>query len=709
MIRQYELVEAVKAYDPQADEDLLNRAYIFAMKTHGSQARASGDPYFVHPLEVAGILVKMRLDVATIATALLHDTVEDTSVTLENIEALFGKEIAFLVDGVTKLSQINFQSDKTKQAENFRKLLVAMSSDIRVLLIKLADRLHNMRTLQFIEPETKRLRIAKETMEIYAPLAERIGLHTVKDELEDISFSYLHPDAYDSITTRLEFLRAKGTNLIDPIIAELNQTLKENGIKAYVAGREKMPYSIWRKMQQKNIPFESLSDIIAFRIVVESHQDCYRALGIIHSAYSVVPGRFKDYISTPKQNNYQSIHTTVIGPSQHRIEIQIRTKEMEEVGELGVAAHWQYKQGASHDGQQYRWLRSLLDILDHAEGPEEFLEHTKLEMFQDQVFCFTPKGDLITLPRGATVLDFAYAVHSSVGDHCTGVRINGRMMPLRTALENGDQVEVITSKTQHPSPTWERFVVTGKARACIRRFIRQQMYQQFIEEGKEIVQKSFEKEKIKVDEKLMEKALEPLGAKSLDDLYAYLGEGLKSPNDLIRALYPDHKTTPSSKKKPAKSTAPLRKQGEENLILGLPPRLPIYFAGCCHPIPGDPIIGIIMTGRGVTIHTSLCKSLDRFMDSPKRWIDVSWNEDKQEERHHTARISVVLDNQAGSIAAITALVAKQNGTVIDITPKSTTQEFYEVSLDVMVGNLDQLKNIIASLRMSPRVISVERT
>lgn len=709
MIRQYELVEAVKAYDPQADEDLLNRAYIFAMKTHGTQARASGDPYFTHPLEVAGILVKMKLDVATIVTALLHDTVEDTNVTLDNIETLFGKEIAFLVDGVTKLSQINFQSDKTKQAENFRKLLVAMSSDIRVLLIKLADRLHNMRTLRFVEPETKRLRIAKETMEIYAPLAERIGLHTVKDELEDISFSYLHPDAYDSITTRLEFLRVKGTNLIDPIISELNQTLKDNGIKAFVAGREKMPYSIWRKMQQKNIPFESLSDIIAFRIIVESTQDCYRALGIIHSAYSVVPGRFKDYISTPKQNNYQSIHTTVIGPSQHRIEIQIRTKEMEEVGELGVAAHWQYKQGVSRDGQQYRWLRSLLDILDHAEGPEEFLEHTKLEMFQDQVFCFTPKGDLITLPRGATVLDFAYAVHSSVGDHCTGVRINGRIMPLRTELENGDQVEVITSKTQHPSPTWERFVVTGKARACIRRFVRQQMYQEFIDEGKTLIQKSFEKAKLTVDEKLFEKALEPLGAKSLDDLYAYVGEGLKSPHDLIRALFPHHKTILSAKKKPTKSAPLPKKSPEENLILGLPPRLPIYFAGCCHPVPGDSIVGIIMTGRGVTIHTSLCKTLDRFIDTPKRWIDVSWNEEKQEERNHTARISVVLDQQAGSIAAITALVAKQNGTVIDTTPKSASQEFQEVILDVMVANLDQLKNIIASLRMSPRVISVERT
>ncbi len=708
MVRQYELVEAVKAYDPHADEDLLNRAYIFAMKVHGPQKRASGEPFFTHPLEVAGILVDMHLDVATVVTALLHDTLEDTVATLEEIETLFGKEIAFLVDGVTKLSQIEFQSDKTKQAENFRKLLIAMSSDIRVLLIKLADRLHNMRTLHFVESEAKRLRIAQETMEIYAPLAERIGLHAVKDELQNLAFAQIHPDANESIIARLTFLREQGANFLDPIVGELKQTLEENGVKAFVAGREKTPYSIWRKMKQKNITFEQLSDIIAFRIVVDTVFDCYRALGVIHGTYPVVPGRFKDYISTPKQNNYQSIHTAVIGPNQHRIEIQIRTKDMDEVSELGVAAHWQYKQGVAHDGYQYRWLRGLLDILDNAEGPEEFLEHTKLEMFQDQVFCFTPKGDLITLPHGATSIDFAYAVHSSIGNHCASVRINGRMMPLRTELENGDQVEIITSKTQHPSPTWERFVVTGKARASIRRFVRQQMHQQFVESGKSILQKFFRQEHLHFDEKTIKKAIEPFGVKSTEDVYACVGEGLKTPTELIRILYPEHKAAPRTKGDHLKVEPPKKTKENVFAISGLIPDMPIHFAGCCHPVPGDHIVGIVMTGTGVTIHTSTCKTLDRFMDSPERWIDVNWSEDTQDVDHHAARISMVIVHQPGSIAAITTSIARQNANIFNLRFKNRTPEFYEISIDLDVQDLEHLKNIIAALRMSPRVISVER-
>ncbi|MBS0272166.1 MAG: bifunctional (p)ppGpp synthetase/guanosine-3',5'-bis(diphosphate) 3'-pyrophosphohydrolase [Proteobacteria bacterium] len=708
MIRQYELVEAVKAYDPNADEDLLNRAYVFAMKAHGTQKRASGDLYFTHPLEVAGILVEMRLDVASIVTALLHDTVEDTIATLEEIEKLFGKEVAFLVDGVTKLSQIEFQSDKAKQAENFRKLLIAMSSDIRVLLIKLTDRLHNMRTLHFIESTEKRLRVSQETMEIYAPLAERIGLHQVKDELQNLAFAQLHSDAYESIFSRLSFLREQGVDHLTPIIAELKQVLEENGIKAYVAGREKMPYSIWRKMQQKNITFEQLTDIIAFRILVDNPSDCYRALGVIHSTYPVVPGRFKDYISTPKQNNYQSIHTAVIGPHQHRIEIQIRTKEMEEIAELGVAAHWQYKQGISHDGHQYRWLRGLLDILETAEGPEEFLEHTKLEMFQDQVFCFTPKGDLITLPRGATSIDFAYAVHSSVGDHCTGVRINGRMMPLRTELENGDQVEIITSKTQHPSPTWERFVVTGKARASIRRFVRQQMHQQFVDLGKTLVQKALRHEHLDFNEKNLEAAVEVFGVKTLEDVYAYLGEGLKTTTELIRVVYPQHKSKPRVKKESAKSDVQKKQKEEVLAIAGLIPGMAVHYAGCCHPVPGDQIIGIVTTGKGVTIHTTDCEALDKFMDTPDRWIDVGWNAASQEKSQHVARISLVVIHQPGTIAAITAIIARENANIINFKIKNRTPEFYEMSIDLDVKNLDHLMSIIAALRMSQRVLSVER-
>jgi len=466
VIRQYELVEKVRAYDPAVDEDVLNRAYVFSMKMHGTQKRASGDPYFLHPLEVAGILTKYRLDAKTIATALLHDTVEDTLTTVDEIERVFGPEIGRLVDGVTKLSRLELQSDQTKQAENFRKLLLAMSEDIRVLLVKLADRLHNMRTIGFIPSVEKRQRIARETMEIYAPLAERIGMRQIQEELEDSAFAELNPEARASIVTRLGFLRERGGDVVARIVDRLRRVLAEERVEAAVSGREKTPYSIWRKMQRKNVGFEQLSDIMAFRVVVRTVPECYAALGVIHARYPLVPGRFKDYISTPKQNGYRSLHSGVIGPEQQRIEIQIRTAEMHDVAELGVAAHWSYKDGrpATAEGKSYRWLRELLELLEHAQDPQEFLEHTKLELFQDQVFCFTPKGALISLPRGGTIVDFAYAVHSEVGDHCVGGKVNGRMMPLRTQLANGDQVEVITSKAQTPSPLWERFVVTGKAR-----------------------------------------------------------------------------------------------------------------------------------------------------------------------------------------------------------------------------------------------------
>src|SRR5881227_2735790 len=486
MMRQFELVELVKSYDPNADEGLLNRAYVYSMKAHGSQLRASGDPYFSHPIQVAGLLAQMKLDSASIVTGLLHDTIEDTVATLEDIERQFGPEVGRLVDGVTKLSRIELQSDQTKQAENFRKLVLAMSEDIRVLLVKLADRLHNMQTLHFIPDEEKRRRIARETMDIYVPLAERIGMHRMKDQLEDLAFTELHPDARASIVARLGFLREQGGDIISRIVAEMTETLQDGGLTANISGREKSPYSIWRKMQRKNVSFEQLADVMAFRVLVDSVTDCYQALGIIHSAYPVVPGRFKDYISTPKPNNYRSLHTSVIGPERQRIEVQIRTRDMHEVAELGVAAHWIYKQGGGGrtDGRQYRWLRELLDILDHASGPEEFLEHTKLEMFQDQVFAFTPKGDLIALPRGATPVDFAYAVHSEIGDTCVGAKINGRLLPLRTRLQNGDQVDIVTSKAQTPSPTWERFVVTGKARARIRRFIRTQQRAQYLDLGR---------------------------------------------------------------------------------------------------------------------------------------------------------------------------------------------------------------------------------
>ncbi|HRJ12723.1 MAG TPA: bifunctional (p)ppGpp synthetase/guanosine-3',5'-bis(diphosphate) 3'-pyrophosphohydrolase, partial [Alphaproteobacteria bacterium] len=523
MIRQYELVELVRSYDPNTDEDALNKAYIYTVKMHGTQKRASGDPYFSHPVEVAGILAGMKLDWKTITAGLLHDTLEDTLATHEELEKQFGPDIVKLVEGVTKLSQLEVQGKAAKQGENFRKLVLAMSEDIRVLLIKLADRLHNMRTLHFIESPEKRQRIARETIELYAPLAERIGISQIKEELQDIAFSELYPDVKDSISARLESLRADGENLsiVDRVIAELKVKLNEGGLEnADVYGREKRPYSIWRKMERQHIGFEALADIVAFRILVDNIEECYRALGIIHGSYRAVPELFDDYISNPKPNGYRSLHTTVMGPENRRIEIQIRTHDMHNVNEMGVAAHWAYKQqqGMS-DGDQYRWLRQLLTILEQSQAPEEFLEHTKLELFQDQVFCFTPKGELVALPRGATPIDFAYAVHSDVGDSTVGAKVNGRMTPLNHVLRNGDQVEIVRSKKQTPSPTWERFVVTGKARAHIRKYLRMQQRTEYAALGKSMLQKVYDSEGATFTEKAVNGILKKFKTATDEDLY----------------------------------------------------------------------------------------------------------------------------------------------------------------------------------------------
>lgn len=710
MMRQFELVERVKAYDPLADEDAINRAYVFSMKAHGSQKRASGDPYFSHTVEVAGILAKMKLDAASIITGLLHDTVEDTLATNEDIEKLFGPDIGRLVDGVTKLSRLELQSDQTKQAENFRKLVLAMSEDIRVLLVKLADRLHNMRTLHFITDGDKRRRIARETMEIYAPLAERIGMNEMKDELEDLAFAELYPEARESLMTRLNFLREKGGDVVSRIIDELKATLKKAGIDAEVSGREKTTYSVWRKMQKKNVGFEQLSDVMAFRVVVTDVAQCYHALGIIHSRYHVVPGRFKDYISTPKPNNYRALHTGVIGPERQRIEIQIRTPEMHEVAELGVAAHWVYKEGAPNtEGRQYRWLRELLDILEHASDPQEFLEHTKLEMYQDQVFCFTPKGDLIELPRGSTAVDFAYAVHSEIGDTCVGAKINGRLVPLRTELANGDQVEVVTSKAQTPSPTWERFVVSAKAKARIRRYVRTQQRQQYLDLGKAILQKAFRQEGHDFAEKALDVALKQFKCATIEDLYVAVGEGLHTGREVVHAIFPPKPDARSSKVVALTPRAKTKKSSQNAVpIRGLIPGMAVHFAGCCHPLPGDRIVGIVMTGKGVTIHTIDCDTLDTYAETPDRWLDVSWSEEDETDHVHVGRISVTLGNEPGSLGSLTTVIGKSGGNITNLKITNRSVDFFELLVDIEVQNLRHLSNIIAALRATPVINSVER-
>jgi GTP pyrophosphokinase len=714
MMRQFELVERVKAYDPAADEDAINRAYVYAMKMHGSQTRASGDPYFSHPIEVAGILTNYKLDTASIVTALLHDIVEDTLGTLEDVQKLFGEEVARLVDGVTKLSKIQIQNIETKQAENFRKFLLAMSADIRVLVVKLADRLHNMRTLHFIKSPEKRRTIAVETMEIYAPLAERIGMQEVKTELEDLAFAEINPDARASILARLKFLELHGGDLVGKIMDELDQTIRKAGIQGYISGREKTAYSIWRKMQVKEVSFEQLADIMAFRIMLDSVEDCYRVLGIIHTAYRMVPGRFKDYISTPKRNGYRSIHTAVIGPQRQRIEIQIRTHAMHQVAELGVAAHWHYKesgditQAATTEGKQYAWLRELVEILEHAQNPQEFLEHTKLEMFQDQVFCFTPKGDLIALPRGATTVDFAYAVHSDVGDTCVGAKVNGRIAPLRTKLQNGDQVEIVTSKAQKPAPEWESFVVTGKARAHIRRRIRTEARAEYIRFGKSILEKVFQKDGYELTQKGLQGALDKLGVANLDDLYAKVGEGRVFGREVLIAVYPGART--EADENVVNFSAARAKQAGEGggvPIRGLTPGMAVHVSECCHPLPGDRIVGIREPGKGVAVHTIDCERLKNYADDTDRWVDLSWDLDRDKDAH-IGRLILTVANEPGALGALSMVIARNNGNISNLKFTKRSADFFDMIVDIEVTGVKHLTNIIAALRATPAINAVER-
>ena len=724
MIRQFELVERVQSYDPDADEDMLNRAYVYGLKKHGTQLRASGDPYFSHPVEVAGILAEMKLDTASIVTGLLHDTIEDTDATREEIAGMFGESVARLVDGVTKLSRLEVQSESTKEAENLRKLVLAMSSDIRVLLVKLADRLHNMRTLHHIKDPARRRRIALETMDLYAPLASRIGMERVKRELEELAFAELNPDGRSSVLARQGYLRERGERLVPEIEAELIKTMKEGGLIAQVSGREKTPYSIWRKMQSKNVSFEQLADIMAFRMIVADVAQCYQALGLIHGRYQVIPGRFKDYISVPKPNGYRSLHTGVIGPLGQRIEIQIRTDEMQDEAERGVAAHWIYKQGGpSTDAPQYAWLRSLIDILDKAPNAEEFLEHTKLEMFHDQVFCFTPKGKLIALPRGATPIDFAYAVHSQVGDTCVGSKINGRMLPLRTQLANGDQVEIITSKAQTPSPTWERFVVTGKAKAAIRRFIRSRQREQYVQLGKSLLDKTFHEEGYEVTEKGLDGVRVNFKQATTDDLIAAVGAGLVTSREVMTAVYPGLKqpqrkdggadVVPISRarNKAAADSAKAKKDaaGGQIAIRGLIPGMAVHFARCCHPLPGDRIVGIITTGKGVTIHTIDCATLESFSESPERWIDVGWDSVSEGVPGiYTGRLKVTVANQPGSLSKLSTVIARHEGNISNLRIVNRSMDFFDMVIDVEVNDVKHLANITAALRATPAINAVER-
>jgi len=697
------LISQIRIYNPDVIPEPVNAAVDFARKMHEGQTRASGEPYYTHPLEVASILADMRMDTATIVTAILHDTLEDTPATFEDLEKIFGKEVASLVNGVSKLTKIESQTVEGKQAENFRKLVLAMSEDIRVLLVKLADRLHNMRTLRHFSKEDKKRRIARETLEIYVPLAERIGLHKIKEELEDLSFSELNTEARESIANRLTFLRKEGDEVVKAIIKELTSQLKEAGIAADVTGREKTRYSIWRKMQRKNVAFEQLSDIMAFRVVVENVEQCYHALGIIHSEYPTVPGRFKDYISTPKPNGYRSVHTTIIGPENHRIEVQLRTHEMNEEADLGK------------DLKQYRWLRELLDIIEQEQKPEDFLENTKLELFQENVFVFSPKGDLIELPAGATPIDFAYAVHSGVGDKCVGAKINGRIAPLNTKLANGDSVEIITAKNQNPSPTWERFAITGKARSHIRRYIRQQQRGEYVALGKAMLQKIYQAEGYDFAEKGVQGIISQFRSEAVDDIYAGIGAGNIVGRDVFRAIFPAHKTETAKKPTDAEveqQAAAQAKKGDQGKtplpIKGLVPGMAMHFARCCHPLPGDRIVGIVTTGKGVTIHTIDCDTLENFSDTPERWLDVSWGEGPDAPESHVGRMEVIIGNTPGALGTLSTVIGKNGGNITNLKISSRSLDFWDMTIDVYVNDTKHLNNIIAALRATPEIASVER-
>lgn len=745
MMRQYELVERVKAYDPQADEGLLNRAYVYAMKMHGQQTRASGDPYISHPLEVAAILADLKLDDATIVSALLHDTIEDTHATRADIDDLFGEEIGALVEGLTKIAQLDLVTKKAEQAENFRKLLLAITSDVRVLLVKLADRLHNMRTLEYVRPE-KRKRIAEETMDIYAPLAGRMGMQWLRDELEELAFQTLNPKAYQIVVLRLEKLRKENRGLIDEIKEAIREKLKEHDIDAEVHGREKKPYSIWNKMERKQISLEQLSDIYAFRIIVGKPDECYQVVGAIHTSWRMVPGRFKDYISTPKQNDYQSIHTTIVGPRHRRVELQVRTHRMHQLAEYGIAAHSLYKDKGdrSSNGSQrlkhaaltqessaYRWLRRLVDTLLEGDNPEEFLEHTKLELFHDQVFCFTPKGLLIALASGATPIDFAYAVHTDIGNSCTGCKINGRSMPLMTELNNGDEVQIITSKSKMPPAAWERVVVTGKARSAIRRATREAVREQYSRLGREILGRAFKRIGKTYRRATIERALPRLSQKTSEDVLAAVGRGELPSADLLQAAYPK-----LPRLEPPKRTGPKRlEEGWFGLtkaiglkfrlpggaaknsistsdgipIRGLRGELPVKFNERGGALPGDRIVGIMTSGEGIEIYPIHSPTLKEFDDQPERWIDVRWDIDIDRMERFPSRIIVSAINEPGSLAQIAQLIGETGGNIDSIKMQQVSDDYTDMVIDLGVWDLAHLNDILAGLRGKSVVSAVRRS
>lgn len=686
MISSSQLIELIKVYNSSVDENIVKKAYIFAMEAHGMQKRASGVPYFNHPAEVAKILAELHMDVPTIITGLLHDVIEDTTSSFEEIEEIFGSEIAFLVEGVTKLSRINYTSSKTQQAENFRKFLMAISQDIRVLIVKLADRLHNMRTLSYIVSPEKRMRISLETLEIYAPLAERIGMNELKDELEDIAFYNLYPSEYSLISMRLEDINSRSSNFIQNTLIELRRIFKETDVDAVIVGRQKKAYSIWKKMHRRNVSLEQVNDIIAFRVIVHTVDECYRSLGIIHTNFQIMPGRFKDYISVPKLNGYRSLHTTVIGPMKLPMEVQIRTEEMHKVADEGIAAHWSYKSGEvtadKEEAKKYNWINSLLTILKNSNAPEEAMTNSKLEMFNDEVFCFTPGGDLISLPYGATAIDFAYEIHTDVGNRCIGVKINGKMSPFRTVLRNGDRVDIITAPHQEPDAAWAQFVVTGKAKSCIHKFIKSKEREQFIKLGLQLVRyvtnPNLRKDDIDIKQ---------FNYDNYERFYYNVGKGIVP----LEQLWYKLKDIPH--------------ENSYICLIDFTPGIAVHFATCCHPILDDSIAGIMIPNKGLEIHLANCEKANLPANCV---VNASWNQLNDGQQSVVTCLDIVIANKIGSFGVITNALSTNNADIINIKTERRSVDFFEVVVDIKVDSEQKLNDVQAALRVSQDVKSVRQ-
>ena len=698
-----DIIRKVSDYDSNLKKNVLIQAVDFSRERHSEQKRDSGDPYFFHPLAVANILADYKLDWVSIITALLHDTVEDGVATRAEIRKLFGAEIARLVDGVTKLSKIEAPHMELREAENFRKFLLAMSKDIRVLLVKLADRLHNMRTLKYIDSSDRRRRISKETLDVYAPLAARIGMQNMREELEDIAFAELNTSIRKSLNKRILFLRNQDDQVVKKIIREIKYKFKLNKKIIQIQGREKSIYSIWKKMQKSSISFENISDIYAFRIICDDISDCYAALGIIHNIWPMIPGRFKDYISTPKSNGYSSIHTNVIGPLGRPIEIQIRTQKMHELNEYGVAAHWYYKEKNSTPVKlnkvSLNLFKEFSEIIGNSSGADDLLSHSKMEMYSDQVFCFTPKGEVITMPKTATPIDFAFSVHSKLGETCVGCKINGRAAPLQTILSNGDQVEILRSNSQTPQPSWLNYTVTGKARSYINKFIRKNDRNEFIKLGRSILENNFILQNKQFHDKLIDPILKQLDYKSRRSLYFALGKSEINSDEVLNILLP--------KKANNNKILNLNNRKDKGIsIKGLKPGVAIHMGECCHPLFGERIVGLMTEGKGITVHTLDCVILERYTDNPELWVDLTWN--KKSSENNIGRINVTITNKRGSLNTLTQIIADFGGNITNFLINQRSDDFFQLSLDIEVNDAKHLNEIITGLRTNLSIYEVNR-